>query len=217
MSNKRLEEIKKRYPRAYERWTPEEDTLLQEKYAQGMKLIELADIFERQPSAISSRLFKFRFGEQRNDLNFGAIEAVFAFEWEPLLRDANEHYFFPSPITGFMKKNYRRPVIYRWVIDYGQDENLYYIGETTKLCPERLSGYLSPGPSQQTNIRLNRQFHESISSGAKVSMELLKLNGSFLDDLEIQDADLKRQDVRRLIERLLIVLYRNRGLQILNL
>jgi uncharacterized protein (DUF433 family) len=54
----RLESIKKRYPRAYERWTQNEDARLVALHAQGLSVDELATRFQRQPSAIRSRLDK---------------------------------------------------------------------------------------------------------------------------------------------------------------
>jgi hypothetical protein len=56
-----------------------------------------------------------------------------------------------------------------------------------------------------------------LAQGNKVKLEILKLTGAFVDDLALSENDLKRQDVRRLIERLLVTLYRNRGANLLNL
>jgi len=50
--------IKRKHPRAYERWTQDEDTRLATLYAQGTPIDELAAHFQRQPSAIRSRLEK---------------------------------------------------------------------------------------------------------------------------------------------------------------
>ena len=50
--------IKQKYPRAYERWTQNEDADLAAMDAQGMPLKELAAHFQRQPSPIRSRLEK---------------------------------------------------------------------------------------------------------------------------------------------------------------
>ncbi|MGH9800023.1 MAG: hypothetical protein ACRD82_06635 [Blastocatellia bacterium] len=55
---KRLDEIKRQYPKAYERWEPEEDRLLKEKFIAGATVNELAALFQRQPNAIRSRLTK---------------------------------------------------------------------------------------------------------------------------------------------------------------
>jgi hypothetical protein len=54
----RMVVIKQKYPRAYERWTQSEDAQLAAMYTQGTPLEELAARFQRQPSAIRSRIEK---------------------------------------------------------------------------------------------------------------------------------------------------------------
>ena len=53
-----IEEIRKKYPKAYMKWTKEEDDLLRNEFLQGKTIDELAKIFQRKPSAIRSRLQK---------------------------------------------------------------------------------------------------------------------------------------------------------------
>jgi hypothetical protein len=53
-----LDEVRRKYPRAYEKWTAEEDERLTSRYQAGLDIVELAAIFQRQPSAIESRLTK---------------------------------------------------------------------------------------------------------------------------------------------------------------
>jgi hypothetical protein len=53
-----LDEIRKTHPRAYEPWRSEEEGALRAKFQSGLKIKQLADIFERQPGAIRSRLRK---------------------------------------------------------------------------------------------------------------------------------------------------------------
>ncbi len=55
----RLAAIKKRHPRAYEKWTETEDADLKSMRANGASIHQLAAHFQRQPSAITSRLSKF--------------------------------------------------------------------------------------------------------------------------------------------------------------
>jgi len=218
MPNEQLEKIRQKYPRAYQKWTPEEENLLLEKYQKGISLIQLVQEFERQPSAISGRLFRLRFGENSHiDLQQGVIEFKVAFDWEVVLASEKDEYKFPNPITSFMNQNYRKPVIYRWTMDREEGEKSLYIGETVRFCPDRLNGYLSPGSKQQTNIRLNQFFQEGVRNGANLKLEILKMSGAFVNDLDLQDKDLARQDIRRLIEKLLVTLYRNQGLDLLNL
>ena len=51
-------EIRQKYPEAYESWTKEDDELLVNMFRQGKSIAELANHFQRQESAIRSRLKK---------------------------------------------------------------------------------------------------------------------------------------------------------------
>ena len=53
-----LETIRRRYPRAYEKWTEEDDIRLRIEYGSGVGVRALSQMFQRQPSAIRSRLRK---------------------------------------------------------------------------------------------------------------------------------------------------------------
>ena len=61
----RLAEIKQMHPKAYQSWTSEEDTRLAERFRSGAPVQELAHEFQRQPSAIRSRLAKLNLGTPR--------------------------------------------------------------------------------------------------------------------------------------------------------
>ncbi len=54
----RMSEIKAKHPRAYEKWSDEEDNELRTLFRRGVKSKEAAEHFGRQPSAITSRLSK---------------------------------------------------------------------------------------------------------------------------------------------------------------
>jgi len=56
--HQRMAKIKKRYPRAYEKWSAEEDNELRSLFARGISNTDAAEHFRRQPSAINSRLSK---------------------------------------------------------------------------------------------------------------------------------------------------------------
>ncbi|MEG4503137.1 hypothetical protein QUA81_03990 [Microcoleus sp. F6_B4] len=53
-----VEKIRQKYPRAYVKWSREEDEKLKNEYASGQQIGELANKFQRQSSAIRSRLQK---------------------------------------------------------------------------------------------------------------------------------------------------------------
>lgn len=52
------EKIRQKYPRAYVKWTRDEDENLQNEYASGQQIGELVNKFQRQPAAIRLRLQK---------------------------------------------------------------------------------------------------------------------------------------------------------------
>jgi len=53
-----IEKIREQYPKAYTKWSSEDDELLQNKYDAGISVAELSQFFQRQPGAIRSRLEK---------------------------------------------------------------------------------------------------------------------------------------------------------------
>jgi DNA-binding CsgD family transcriptional regulator len=55
---KRMEEIRQEHPRAYEKWTDQEDDQLRQLVESRTTAKEIARILQRQPSAIRSRLDK---------------------------------------------------------------------------------------------------------------------------------------------------------------
>ncbi len=52
----RSEKIRRYYPRAFEKWSPDEEKRVIELYNAGKTLREIAAIVERQPNSIKSRL-----------------------------------------------------------------------------------------------------------------------------------------------------------------
>ncbi|MGB8687636.1 MAG: hypothetical protein WCD53_09915, partial [Microcoleus sp.] len=53
-----VEKIRQKYPRAYVKWSRDEDDNLKNEYASGQQIGDLAKRFQRQPAAIRSRLQK---------------------------------------------------------------------------------------------------------------------------------------------------------------
>lgn len=51
----RLGQIRKQHPKAYNKWTGDDDKLLSHKFKEGAAVTELAKLFQRQPGAIRSR------------------------------------------------------------------------------------------------------------------------------------------------------------------
>jgi hypothetical protein len=55
-----VQKIREKYPQAYMKWTEELDLLLRNLYKQGKTINELAEAFQRKPSAIRARLLKLQ-------------------------------------------------------------------------------------------------------------------------------------------------------------
>lgn len=64
--DQRMAAIKAKYPRAYEKWSTQEDAELKSMSARGASHDELAKRFKRQPSAILSRLEKLGLARQQD-------------------------------------------------------------------------------------------------------------------------------------------------------
>jgi len=58
----RLAQIKAKYPRAYEKWSETEDADLSALHEKVATMTEMVERFQRQPSAIRSRLAKLGMG-----------------------------------------------------------------------------------------------------------------------------------------------------------
>lgn len=146
------------------------------------------------------------------------IKLELRYFWEPILSDETIKYHYPMPLSVLMKKKYKKPAIYRWNIykHTPDDQKLIYVGETELLCPRRIKGYLSPGPTQQTNKRLMKIFGDYIKTGLKISLEVLNIQFTTMNKIPIVEQDLSNKYTRRLIEAALVVKYQNKGYTLLN-
>jgi len=128
----------------------------------------------------------------------------------------NERYLFPQEISKFMRDTYKHPAIYKWAIENDRKIESIYIGEAEKLCPRRIRGYLKPGPTQMTNIRLNSIFTDSLKNDKTVSLYYMMFSTFTINDKEISIDELKDKYIRRLLENLLIIEEKKQDVNILN-
>ena len=63
--HERLSEIKLKHPKAYEKWTDEEDKKLRNLMKAKKSVRDISVILERQPSAIRSRIIKFKENDRK--------------------------------------------------------------------------------------------------------------------------------------------------------
>jgi len=147
------------------------------------------------------------------------LKIELAYQWEPVLKEENREYLFPQIITSFMKRRYKLPAIYRWNIFNKEPEyeKLIYIGEAQELCPQRINGYLNPGRFQQTNKRINKRFQDQLKKGFRIKLEILQFNKINIEDFTFTNNDLHDKHFRRLLEELMIIICKQKGVKILNL
>jgi len=140
-------------------------------------------------------------------------------EWKTVDSEPDIPYKFPNGITNHMKKAYyKKPAIYRWVID---DE--YYVGETVDLY-RRISNYLNaPNPKynekgkmqphqQTTNINLKARLVASINN----RIEVLKFDKLQFGDVTYKIMDLNNNHIRLMVEKIAILDHEANHLTLLN-
>ncbi len=91
-----------------------------------------------------------------------------------------------------------------------------YIGETDRLR-RRLYHYRMPGPSQQTNLRLNALLKQVLDGGTAVSVSVLQRQPQVRVGEQSRACDLSIKSERVLVEHAAIVALRQSGATALNL
>lgn len=119
-------------------------------------------------------------------------------------RDAEGKLVFPS--AGHVPGVYRFRVI-------GDGPERHYVGEASELR-RRFQQYRTPGPRQQTNLRLNRLFRDHLEGGGRIEVDVAE--GVQLGSDGHPLANLNEASVRKLVESAGIVEGKAQGLAILN-
>lgn len=147
------------------------------------------------------------------------IKLHLRYSWDLVFRDETNEYHYPMAVSPSMKKQFKKPGIYKWNIykDSPDDQKKIYIGEAAILCPSRIQGYLTPGSSQRTNIRIKNLFCELINQGLKIRLEVLNLQHSTIGKTPVTKEDLANKYVRRYIEAIMITHYQDKNYTLLNL
>ena len=137
-----------------------------------------------------------------------SFECRFGIEWKPIgsvTLDACGNLNFPTvpPL----------PSIYRFRIRTAGIE-ARYIGETENLL-RRFGHYRKPGPTQQTNIRLNAHFLAVLERGADIGVSIV--DAAWIDRGDgRRPADLSSVAIRRMIENAAIWDRAGADVQVLN-
>ena len=145
-----------------------------------------------------------------------AIRFGFTFDWTPVLNKDCTEYLFPQK-PNLINSKYNCPFIYIWSVFQSEfdDSKVVYIGETKNLI-KRVTGYIKPEPSQQTNIRINDLFNNYLREGYKISLRTLTFEEIMLNHINIVYTDLSNSNIRKALEQLLIFIYKKENHIILN-
>lgn len=140
----------------------------------------------------------------------------FTFDWLPVLKNDGTEYHFPDNYQ-LIDKKYTISAIYKWTVYEADKDDLkiVYIGEA-EILRKRIMGYLNPGPSQQTNIRLNKLFNDYLNMGKKISLEILSFEDINLNGVIISGNDVNESNIRKAIEQLFITIYKKENYTLLN-
>jgi hypothetical protein len=60
--------------------------------------------------------------------------------------------------------------IKNYLYGFISENKIKYIGQSTQSPNKRLTGYISPGPSQNTNIRINRLINQALQNNKCVDI-----------------------------------------------
>ena len=147
------------------------------------------------------------------------IQIGFSYEWQAVFSRERVEYLFPMAITPFMRTRYQVPAIFRWDIYQRtpEDKKLVYIGDAQELCPKRLYGYLNPGPTQQTNKRVNTEFRGYLKEKLNIKLDICNIHELTFEGSMLENKALDDRYVRRLIVDAMIIEHKKRGFTVLDL
>lgn len=116
-------------------------------------------------------------------------------DWQRLgavVVDAGGKVTFPRPLPA-------SPGLYRMHFG-GREVDRFYIGETDNLRRRLGTNYRSPGPRQQTSLRVNEAIRAHLATGGRVELDVA-LDAEVSDgDAGAQPLDLSRKAGRLLAE-----------------
>ncbi len=106
------------------------------------------------------------------------------------------------------------PGIYRFTITTSVEKT--YIGETDNLR-RRMQHYRSPGPSQQTNVRLNRIIQEALKTGGSVWLSIITAKAHLVSATIKRQLGFEKKSERVLLEHAALLEAAINGNSVLNL
>jgi hypothetical protein len=141
------------------------------------------------------------------------------YAWKPALLREKVEYLFPMAISPFMRTQYKGPAVFKWEVFDKQsgDKKLVYIGEAQEMCPKRLYGYLSPGPTQLANQKVNTDFRGYLKQKLTIRLEICDVVDFSMGTLVINPTLLDDKYVRRMLVAALIIEHKKQGYTVVDL
>ena len=120
--------------------------------------------------------------------------------------DRNGRLKFPAAPTG--------PGLYRFTVQRG-NRPAVYVGETDQLR-RRFQHYRTPGPSQPTNLRLNKELSDALEMGGSVSVAVVAEGAIITLGGKERSANLSDKAQRVLLEHAALAIYGKSDVEVLN-
>jgi hypothetical protein len=99
-----------------------------------------------------------------------------------------------------MRAMYEKPSVYRWLVTSPESKLVAaYFGETESLA-RRIGQYISPGRSQQTNLRIKAYFDEKLRQRCTIAIEALQFQPFSIKQIAINEGSLRHSQVREFLE-----------------
>lgn len=125
--------------------------------------------------------------------------------WGEAQSSQGYNYLYPAPVSLYMKQQYSRPAVYRWMVwTPGYGIHAYYVGETQDLA-SRIQQYVRPGKSQATNLRLKAYFDEAVKQKQQVELQSLVFEPFQVNKVKFSMELLGHTHMRRILENLVLV------------
>jgi len=135
------------------------------------------------------------------------------------MQGQGDDYFFPMPITPFMRDRYRGPAVFKWEVYISKPGDLKkaYIGEAQELCPKRLYSYLNPGKTQLAQKKINLDFREYLKEKLKVKLDVCEISELKFGGDEMGNDKMNSKWVRRMLVAAVVLNEEKRGYTVLDL
>jgi hypothetical protein len=153
------------------------------------------------------------------EISVTQLQISLAYEWQPVLLREKVEYLFPMAISPFMRTRYKGPAVFRWTVfqRLPEDKKIAYIGEAQELCPQRLYGYLNPGPGQLANKKVNSDFRNYLKEKLSIKLDICEIKEVKFGETVLGIQSLHDKHVRRMIAEAMIMEHKKRGFTIIDL